>query len=271
MSKILNVVILYDNEAEVYDYAVQLSKQEIHDQLALIIVVNKTNKSKFRLMSDKLSNLDMFIEIHTPDKNLGYLNGLIYGYEHYIKRNEKPKFVIMSNTDIEFADNTFIKKLIMTNYDENVWCVAPSVYSPTKKSYDNPQYKTRYTKSSLDKRIFIFNNPYLGYPYVKLSQYKARFKRANKQDSCYVYSAHGCFFIIKPELADILISRPYKGLMYSEEAYIAELIRESDKRCFYDANIEVLHLESTVTSKLAFRKKSKFIAESLEIVRDEFF
>jgi len=72
-------------------------------------------------------------------------------------------------------------------------------------------------------------------------------------------------------MATILDDRKFKALLYSEEAYIAELIREYNKKTYYDSNIEVIHNESAVTGKLANKKKAKYIADSLKVIRDEFY
>jgi len=272
MKQIVDIVIFYDNEKEVYDYAKDLSKQTIKKNIALIIVVNKKGDMKLENFKRKLDILPISIFIFDPNENLGYLNGVIYGHNQYCQVSKSmPKWVVVSNTDIEFRNNKFFEDFLNTRYDDDVWCVAPSVYSPKKKSYDNPEYVDRCTKDKINTLIYIHERPLLAYLYAKLSKIKGKFKRNKKQNSKIIYSAKGCFFIIKNELATILNDRKFKALLYSEESYIAELIREYKKKTYYNSKIEVIHSESAVTGKLANKKRAQYIADSLKVIRHEFY
>lgn len=272
MTKIVDVVIFYDNETEVYTYAKGLCKQTASKYVDLVIVVNKLGDTKVEIFKEKLLKLPLNIFIFNPNKNLGYLNGVIYGYNQYYKlTNNIPDWFIVSNTDIEFSDNNFFEKFINTSYDDDVWCVAPSVYSIKKKSYDNPEYINRCSKELIDKLIFIHERPFLAYLYANAAKVKGMLRRKEKQKSQYIYSAKGCFFILKNEMAQLLKDKVYGALMYSEESYIAEIIRDNKKRIYYDCEIEVIHNESSVTGKLEMKRRSKYIADSLKIIRDEFY
>lgn len=272
MKRIVNIVIYYANEDEVFVYAKNLSKQTEARNISLVVVVNKEGSIGLNSFENKLSEIDLDILVFNPNKNLGYMNGLIYGYNQYIEATKDiPNWVVMSNTDIEFSDDSFFGNFLGTAFEEDVWCVAPSVYSPATNSHDNPQYTVRYSIKDLNRRIFIFEKPLVAYLYIKLSAIKSKFFKKKKKDSRFVYSAHGCFFIIRNELAEILKHKKYKALMYSEEAYIAENIRGNGKRCYYDSMIEIIHNESSVTSKLDINIKSKYIADSLKVIRGEFF
>lgn len=270
--RILNLVILYDNENEVIKYAEQLSKQSIYRDIALIIVVNKLGKTQIEKFELKLKNIPLQFTVFVPDGNLGYLNGVIYGYNQFCQiANLMPEWIVVSNTDIEFANNSFFEDFINTNYEDDVWCVAPSVYSPKKNSYDNPGYINRCDKESIDRLIFIHERPLLAYLYAKASKVKGMFLRNKKKESQYIYSGKGCFFILKNEMAEKLKGKKYGALMYSEESYIAEIIRNNNKKIYYDSRIEVIHNENTVTGKLEVGKKAKYIADSLKFIRDEFY
>jgi GT2 family glycosyltransferase len=270
--QIINIVIFYDNEKEVYTYAEDLSHQTAKEDIVLVIVVNKKGKTQLENFKSKLNILSIATFVLDPNKNLGYLNGAIYGYEEYCRvYKSMPKWVIVSNTDIEFRNNRFFEDLLYTKYEDDVWCIGPSVYSPKKKSFDNPHYIDRCTKDKINKLIYIHERPILAYVYAKLAIIKGKFFRSKKQENQFIYSVKGCFFIIRNELATILKHRKFKALLYSEESYIAEIIGEYKKRTYYDSTIEVIHNESTITGKLAIKKKSKYIADSLKIIRDEFY
>ncbi len=272
MKRIVDTIIFYDNETEVYTYAKHLSQQTAKDDVALVIVVNKNEHTNLEDFKNRLDMLPLDIYLFNPEENLGYLNGTIFGYHQYCQISESvPEWVVVSNTDIEFRENTFFEQFTNTSYEDDVWCVAPSVYSPKKNSYDNPEYIDRCTKEKINQLIYIHERPQLAYLYTKFAKCKGLFKRNEKQHSQYIYSAKGCFFIISNELATIIFNKKYKALMYSEESYISELVRKYDKKIYYDSEIEVIHNENSVTGKLEIKTRAKYLADSLKIIRDEFY
>lgn len=272
MKQIVNVVVYYANEEEVITYAKALRQQSVASNTALIIVVNKEGQIAIDDFKKRLDEIELDILLLDPKENLGYMNGFIYGYNQYRKLTKvAPNWVVMSNTDIEFRNNSFFEHLLQATYEDDIWCIAPSVYSPSKDSYDNPQYTERYTREKMNRLIYIFERPTLAYIYIKIANLKAKYSKKAKRDSQFVYSAHGCFFVMRGEFTEVLRYKKYGALMYSEEAYIAEIIRAYGKKCFYNSAIEVIHNESTVTGKLDIRKKSAYFADSLKVIREEFF
>lgn len=272
MKSIVHTVILYDNEEEVFEHAKDLSEQTIVKDIALVIVVNKKGKIDLEEFKKKLDQLNVENFIYNPNENLGYLNGTIYGYAQYCyETNNVPKWVTISNTDVKFTNNEFYEKFLSKRYDENVWCIGPSIYNCKNKSYDNPQYLERVKTSKINRLIRIYKNPYIANIYEQLAKIKGSTLRNKKTKSQYMYSAKGCFFILHNDMAKVLNINKYKVLMYSEESYIAEIILKHDKKSYYDSEIEIIHDESAVTSKLAFKKKAKYIEESLRVIREEFY
>lgn len=272
MKSIVHCVILYANEEEVFEHARNLSKQTVVSDIALVIVVNKKDRTDIVDFKTRLQSLNLDVFIYDPNENLGYLNGTIFGYNQFCKETSSlPKWVIISNTDIEFSSNTFYQDILSNNYSEDVWCIAPSVYNFAKKSYDNPEYIDRVKIGTINRLIYIYERPFLAGIYEKLANIKGRLARNAKQESQYIYSAKGCFFILRTEMADLLTQRKYRAIMYSEESYVSEIILQINKKIYYDSSIEIIHKESTVTGKLKLQSKAKYIAESLKVIREEFY
>ncbi|MBU5356974.1 hypothetical protein KQI19_02270 [Enterococcus gallinarum] len=270
-NSIQNVIIYYDNYEDIELYLNELNNQVIDDiDFFVTLVMNKFNTDDLRGLEILIDSISFQCELIFPNGNLGYLNGLLYGYRKSQFRKENLDWVIFSNTDIEIPNKFFIKKFLATNYSDDIVCVAPSVFSKELNAYSNPQYKTRYTKRELLRRVKIFNNKFLANMYFSLSDIKLAMIKKNKEDSCYVYSAHGSFFFLRRNFLDKL-NKSYMSLMYSEEAFIAEEVLKQNGRIYYDSRIEVEHLESKVTGKLGKQKKAKYIAESLEKIIEEYF
>ncbi|GCF93300.1 hypothetical protein NRIC_11910 [Enterococcus florum] len=262
-------IIYYDNYSEINSFLEELEKQ-VKKNFVVGITINKdSNNEAANLLID---NEDKNYQIYAfyPEKNLGYLNGLFYSYEHIIERYKTLEWVVFCNTDIEIRDTFFFETLNNRQYSSEIYCVAPSVYEKNRGVYENPQYEKRYNLKSLNKRIFIFKRPFLSKLYIQLSQIKAQRNRKVKRASQYVYSAHGSFFMLRNKFLQN-INRKYFSLMYSEEAFIAEEVNNLNKKIYYDSELEVIHDESQSTGKLDFHKKSKYISDSLIKIRDRYF
>ncbi len=272
MKPIVHIVILYANEEEVLYHVQELSRQTAAQYIAVVIVINKKGDLQLESFKKRLEAITIDSYLYDPSENLGYLNGAMFGYEQYCHANQYvPDWVVVSNTDIEFGSTSFYENFLHNRYDHDVWCVGPSVYNFKKSSYDNPEYIKRCSFEKINFLIYIYERPLLAYLHEVAAKLKGKLSRNKKQKSQFMYSAKGCFLILRNELAAILIERKYKALMYSEESYIAEIVLQYNKKCYYDHTIEVIHNESTVTGRLALEKRAKYIADSLKIIRNEFY
>lgn len=272
MKNVLITVINYCNEKEVLEYAKMISHQTIADQISLVIVNNKKSNQSIINLEFELREIKLSTEIYNPEENLGYLNGVLYGYNKYIEKNMvEPKWMVVSNTDIIINDCKFFEKINKREYEKDIWCVAPSVFSPNNNSYDNPHYESRCTLRKINRVIWIHEKAWRAFIYWKLAILKAKFSKKEKKSSQYVYSAHGCFFVLRNEFVEKIKEKKYGGFMYSEEAYIAENILAMNKKCFYDSELELIHNENSVTGLLGGGEKSKLIANSLKYIKKEFY
>lgn len=269
---ILIAIINYANESEVLNYAKMIAKQTVANSITLLVINNKEDSNSKINLTNEFQKINLSIIIYNPHDNLGYLNGCLYGYRKYTEEFEQiPDWFVMSNTDIEISDITFFERLLSNGYEENVWCVAPSIYSPNNKSFDNPHYINRCSLKKLNRIIRVHEYPLLAYGYSELSKIKAKLKRTVKKPSQYVYSVHGCFFALRSNFIEEIKDKFYEGFMYSEEAYIAEYLLLFNKKAFYDATLEITHYENSVTGLLGIKRKSKYIANSLKYIRNEFY
>ncbi|MEV5029137.1 hypothetical protein [Paenibacillus sp. LPE1-1-1.1] len=272
MKNVLIAIINYANEEEVISYAQMLANQTSSNRIQLVIVNNKKSENAKINLAEEIQKINLSIELFEPMNNLGYLNGALYGYNEFISNGgTKPDWVIISNTDIVISDTLYFEKFLSIHYQEEIWCVAPSVYSPLTKSYQNPHYIERCSLNKINRIIFINQTPFLAYIYENLAKLKAKVRKTERKESQYVYSAHGCFFAVKGDFIDIIKDNGYKGFLYSEEAYIAEYLLIHGKKCFYDNNLEIVHNENSITGLLGINKRSKYIANSLKYIREEFY
>ena len=272
MKEILVLAINYSNENEVIAYAKMLSQQTIASKIGLIITNNRCSDDKETYLVEQLQLLDIDVFYYNPHDNLGYLSGCFYGYNKYIEStNETPQWVFISNTDIMIDDEKFFEKMLNNSYDENTWCIAPSVYSPTNNSYDNPHYKQRHKLTKIKLIIWIYQRPLLAFIHVLLAKVGYKVIRRAEEPSQFVYSVHGCFFGLRNIFIHQISESAYQGFLYSEEAYIAELLRLKGKQTYYDSSLKIIHNENSVTGMLNIKKKAQYIASSMIYIKDTFF
>jgi GT2 family glycosyltransferase len=273
--KIANIVICYQNEDEVVEYAKTLKKQDVFDDVLLIIVINKIGIKGIEYLKNRLISLDTMFEIINPGKNLGYLNGLLYGYKQSKKKNNIEWFVL-SNTDIDIHSDNFISSFLKRKYLSNkkVWMVGPSIYAPLQKKYSNPYIISRPSKYYYYKRIFGMSFPSM---YHGLFCVKKKFSKNNtngnirKENIVPLYAIHGSYMFVRDKLLDILIERDKWELLYNEEQYLAEVTKANDKEVLFDSGLEVNHMEGTSTGKINIRKRYSMMKKSNQRIIREFY
>lgn len=271
MNRLLNSIICYNNSAEIVEYVKKLAKLNKSDLIAVSVVINddSTNKSE---LEAQLKDLGVEFLVTKPAKNLGYLNGMVEGVKQYLLEYPNTiKWIIMSNTDITYPDANFIDKFFSKIYENDVWCVGPSVFVPHKNAFDNPVCIERRSLFNVNKIIIVHSIPFLRIIYQWASCLKTKLVKTEECESGYVYEVHGCYFIINIELYKKIVENPYKSFMYSEEAFIAETVYHNNKRIYFDSNLKVEHNEHSVTSTLKLAKISKLIASSMKDIKREFY
>ena len=273
MIKIVNIVVCYNNENEVSNYAKELSKQGIASNIVLVVVVNLESNIGNELLKNNLNNIELTSMIIRPKYNLGYMNGLLYGYRQYTEMTGiVPKWVIMSNTDIHYRSSASLDNLLTHEYGDEIACIAPSIYLPSRKTYLNPQYITRINQKKIDRIIKVFESRYLSRLYKLMYELKdAIFKQREVTTTQYVYSAHGCYFILSGTFAETIKELEHPALMYNEEIFIAENIYNSEKKCLYDPSLKVVHTGATVIGKIGHERRSQHLLDSIKAIRSLYF
>lgn len=261
MEKLLIVCIYYNNKEEVESYLENLKKLTKFYKLEIVIVNN--SKEKNISIDDK----KLKVIIYSPEKNLGYLNGLFYGVEEYKKNNNLPDWIIFSNTDIELKKFRFNKK----KYCKDIYCIAPDIYSTSTNLHQNPLYTKRIDLGKINRIININKNIILSLIYKKLSKIKGYFQRKKiRAQSGKIYAAHGAFFILRKEFFAIK-RKEFKGFLYGEEIYIAEEIRENKKKIYFDKELKILHKEHSTTNLIGIKNRNKLLIDSLKKIKEEYF
>ena len=270
-NEIINIIICYNNADEVIQYHQEILKCKNGNLVGDVVVVNSETDDNLRELCDYAEKNSIYL--FNPKKNLGYMNGLLYGYRCFYKQEAViPRYVIMSNTDIQFSNEDFFCFLEGREYDEDVWCIGPSILVNELHSYDNPVAEQRFTSKYIKSLIWRFSTPIIRELYVSAAFIKPKFiKRKKVEESKKVYLIHGCFFILKGEYAEVLKDKEFGVLLYSEELFVAENAYILGKTAYYDADLEVVHMEHSTTKKLKPRQRAKYLEESMRWIFSEYY
>lgn len=265
---ITNIVIDYKNEDEVVNYAQQLAKQTVADNITLIVVVN-ASENRIQYLEKKLKEIKLKFKTYHPKENLGYINGMVYGFD---KCKNNDEWFVLSNTDIVFDNIYFFERFMGSSEskDLNKWVIGPDIYAVNSHTYSNPYMSIRPNRQYYSIRNIAMKFPLI---YECIFNLKKKIKKRKIQTSnrrsSYVYAVHGSFFFVRKELLEQLLKDKRWELLYDEEQYIAENVRKSKKKVFFLNSIQVRHIEGTSTGKIALRKRyARSIKSNKRILKD---
>lgn len=269
--KIINIVLLYKNENEVIQYAEELSKQTIASNILLFIVVNKYSDEKnSKVFKERLSVCKVPVDFAFPNENLGYLNGLMYGFN--VCKNKYPcSWFVLSNTDILISSLSCFERFLHSvkfYQANNCYLIGPSVYLPSEKAYMPPYLLKRPKRSHYLFKNFILHFPFIHHAFSTILRKKRVFEKPN---SGYIYAVHGCFMFVHRDVLIELSNRPKWVLLYDEEQYIAEITYLLNKKVYFDSELEVGHINGASTKSIELRRKYKLLREANKRLLKDFY
>lgn len=266
-------VVCYNNENEVIAFGKKLSRQN-YENIFLVVTCNST--TDFAFLENEINKLPFKTLIIEPPKNLGYLNGCLFGLRT-LGKIDSFDWIIMCNTDIDFYEDDFFSKLVEEPYEDSIWCQGPSIMLASNNIQQNPFLKKRPSKGYILRRYLSFINYY-----IYCAQYVSfRLKRRalNSRSSCaggreqheMVYAVHGSFFILRSGLVQKLLNTDNSIFMYGEELFIAELAEASNKKTMVNWKLHVIHNENQTTSMVTSKLKQQWKKTSMCFIYKNFF
>ena len=273
MKKITVAVSCYHNEEEIKRFAKQLEKQTVHESITLLVTMNaaSSNASQSLLVSD-LDRLDLETVVSDPGSNLGYLHGAVYSLDK-AGISAETEWIVICNTDIEFASDSFFEQCLALPTGESVWAVAPLVHLKEENINQNPFMEKRPSNEWICQRKRVYSNPLLFTAFLLLAVLKN--KHAGKEMvrgvPHTIYAQHGCFFILKPGFVRQLINDQNDVFMFGEELLLAELIRQAGRQIYYYPELEITHLHTRKAFSFNNRFKQKCFKQSFNYLYSRFF
>ena len=259
MKDIAVAVTCYNNEQEVMNFARALMQQTAISRIQLIVTCNSCRDiSTFK---KDLEQIDPLVQVYHPEKNLGYLQGCLYGVE---RSNNKFRWVLISNTDISFCSNDFFERALNTDM-EDVWCIGPDIVVKKSGIHQNPFLVRRPSKSKMLIWKTAYSNSFFFSCYSLLHMKKPH-NNTSTVVSGNVYAVHGSCMLLKEDCVHAISKEAKNIFMYEEELLIAELILENGKRSFFNSGIGIIHNENQVTGKIGNKRRQKWFKKSIDYI-----
>lgn len=261
-------VVCYNNENEIIEFAKKLRKQKNTDQIKLVVTCNSC--SDFDRLCKEIKKEYPVSEVFNPPKNLGYINGCLYGF---LNQKDSYKWGLISNTDIEFASADFFEK-ILSFQDDSVWCIGPDIVLVENGIHQNPYQIYRFSpnKKKIKDLVFSCYLTYRIYFFMSFIKKIIRKRFVDEKKECvkpsgFVYAVHGSCFILKKDCLDALIAENNQIFMYDEEIFVAEVVLKNHKRCYYDQSLKILHNEHQTTGRINYKTKQKWYKQSIQYLK----
>lgn len=279
------IVINYNSDNEVLKLINNVEANKMTSNLDILIVDNSDVTNEKNLLNDIIKE-NKKINYLKSKKNIGYFGGARLGLNYYReKKGNDPDFLIISNADITFKDNTIIKKLNNYNYDNDIGVIAPSIISARLKRDKNPKIVRRpknyimhfyklFFRSQLFQNFYILIHIIKSKVLVFFQEFVLNKKiESNKRlfSLKNIYAPHGSIIIFTKNYFNKGGTLDYPCFLFNEEVFIAETIRSINLRVVYDNEIKIFDDEHITTGLFRSKKIAKYVAHSSMYIANKYF
>lgn len=250
-----------------------LAKLPGRECLRVVIVDNDGDESS-RAVLDTTKRTGLSIEILTETNNWGYFGGARRGLEAIRRWSERPDWIILSNSDIEFSEPAFFNRLAqIPSFDVGV--IGPRILSGLSHHDHNPYMVERPDPARMHflKWIFHFRITCFVYQMAGLikSLLKRRHQSAGDVRSRDVYAAHGSFMVFSREYFDRGGDFAHEPFLFGEEITVAETCLRLGLRIQYEPSLVVSHAEHGTMGWIPSRAVLGFQREASAFCADRYF
>lgn len=284
------IVINYKKSDLAIGFCRSLAKLKGHEKVHVLIVDNAADdQSRLALGGLKIAGLE--IEVLHEKENWGYFGGARRGLEflrlktNEISGNQKlPKWIIISNSDIEFSDPSFIENLEAKSPDNDVALIGPKILSALSGANQNPYMIVRPTGAQMHFYKWVFRFLISCFAYQMLGLVKSLVKNlffnkirksldrvASDIKAQDIYGAHGAFLIFSREYIEKGGNFDHQPFLFGEEVTIAENCRRLQMRVRYEPDLVVSHIEHATIGIFPSRNMLKFQREASAYCADTYF
>ncbi len=243
------------------------------NQADIIIVDNDSNQSEKDLLVNYIDSQNTNqIKCIFENRNLGYFGALNVGIGQIINSANEYDFVIIGNNDLEFQAD-FFDRLSKIKVQDDIFVLAPNIIKPNG-IHQNPYCIDRVSKT----RKFLYRIIYSSYSVAQfvfwltniLKVAKSEMSRSGHEVSQYIYAGHGSCYILTSgffKYNKLLVNLTF---LMGEEFVLANQVKNTHGKIYYDADLRVLHNEHSSMGKIPSKKVYEFNRNAYNIVKNYF-
>jgi len=280
--KIVFIILNYNTFQETKDCVLSIESKVDTQNYKIVIVDNLST-------DDSADKIEKFIEqknnmiLIRNTENLGFAKGNNVGIE-YAKRNYKPQFIVVLNSDTELIQNDLVEKLDNEYRNSEFALLGPLILTADGRCDNSPHYPPTVEHIQKELRTFIreekiikrgLYRPYCGIRFLRnLVRYKILKKDTplHRNMEFYQYQRQvvlqGCFLVFSEKGFD------ERTFLYYEEPILYLSLMKHELITVFDPEIVIYHKEGRSTSSVAKKNKDKLLfinkcfQESAKVVLD---
>ena len=209
----------------------------------------------------------MVVDIEIADNgkdNKGYLGGALPIYNGRAKEYD---FVSISNVDLQLEPD-FFEQLLRIDTKGLGW-IAPDIYTDKINRHENPFMLSRPTKRNFMIWNIIYSSTWIYRMYYVLHRLKNKYSKVYPAGD--IYAGHGSFMLFTKTFVENNPDLHFPGFMYSEEIFMAELVRNARLNVRYCPTLHIANIGNISTGLINQSRKSRWSKESLRAIYKQFF
>ena len=254
--KIAFVVLHYTALKDTIETVSSIKEHIDTDDYKIIIVDNCSPDNSWDDLN-KLYNSDNDIVLIHNEENLGFAKGNNVGFI-YAKKNFNPKYIVLSNNDINLIQDNFCSMLDQKFASTNFAVLGPMIINGDGSINTSPMRKGIMTRQQANciikrnKRLLIFNKFGLDELYKKIvsviHKYKPSIAVVERLVETKNVEIHGCFMVFSKNYIDKFDGLDPRTFLYAEEDILFLRTQSENLTTLYCPSIAVYHKEGTSTS-----------------------
>ncbi|MDA9136419.1 glycosyltransferase [Ascidiaceihabitans sp.] len=208
-----------------------------------------------------------FVEVLTPEKNMGYFPAISLALQQYADGYD---YVVAGNNDLIY-DPSFTSKLVQKTYEDPIMVVCPDIVT-ADGVHQNPHHKRRLAKWQRLYFDVYFSHYSVGrlvnslkkilLRVLKRNQYFAQDDTVQPKASLIDQGVGACYIFLPSFLQKAGNQLYYEWFLYGEEACLSWQVKDLKGVMWYDPELSVWHAESATLSKISTRQNYEFARSS---------
>jgi GT2 family glycosyltransferase len=278
--QILYIIVNYRSAELCADLTRRLLALPASESLHVMIVDNSEHASDAKLLSSISPKANL--SIVTPPRNLGYFGGAAFGFNLYKAARSQPIWTIVSNPDIRFPDESFLKNLLALEIASDVGVVAPDIRLARdgEKWSDgvaqNPFMARRPSQFRIRALEAAFRLP-LVYTLMiirhnfRLNRSKGKASKVALPLRRTIYAPHGAVVVFARAFFERGGNLDYGAFLYGEEIFVGEELRLRELHCTFEPTLQLWHVGGATTSILGAGGQRRTSREAMTFLRKRYF